>query len=160
MTIEQMVHNQLYGHTDVQSLTPNAGSIVYKIQNGDSLTLAETRFLRSTPIPLYKLLSDVQQDPLSVAYMAKVTERALVQFIAVNMGNAIISTVNTAFSGDKDKPLMPDVVKEGISQLSREISDVTRGLPEITNFVNGLSELARNIKLSFPTTPMPTKHVR
>ncbi len=160
-TLDQIVHNHLFGTYDLSVAVGQPGSIVYRIQNGQELTTTQQAFIGITTIPLLRILVDVHRSPEAVALFARAVEKDFVRLMALRLATAISLTVNTAFSGDKDKPPMPDIVKEGLLALARETSDVQAkealSSPDATN---ALIELAKNIKGSFPKDHKPAEAVQ
>ncbi|WP_419641331.1 hypothetical protein, partial [Thiolapillus sp.] len=130
-------------------------SIVGKIQSGADLTPSQQNFINITPIPLYRILVDVHKAPAAVSSMAKFVEKDFVRMMAVRLGTSILLTVDSAFSADKDKPSMPDVVKEGMTALRQEVSNVQQTVVLSPEAINQLVEYAKNIKGSFPRDHKP-----
>ncbi len=154
-TLDQIVHHELFGTYDMNDITGNSNSIVGKIQSGADLTPSQQNFINITPIPLYRILVDVHKAPSAVPFIAKFVEKDFVRMMAIRLGTTILLTVDSAFSADKDKPSMPDVVKEGMTALRQEVSNVQQTIVLSPEAINQLVEIAKNIKGSFPRDHKP-----
>lgn len=156
-TIDQIVHNQLFGHTNLSNLVPSAGSIVHRIQTGQTLTPAQQNLLSATAIPMLQLLQNVSRDPVAVAHVARLIEEPLVLEVAGRVGDTVARVINTAFSADKDKPAMPALVQRGLEKLGKDMITISEQRKPQVEFINQLVEYTRSIRASHPDDTLPSK---
>ena len=156
-TIDQIVHKHLFGHPDTSSIAPSPGSIVYRIQYGQPLTPTQQNLLTATPIPFLQLLQSVSQHPDSVAFVAHIIEKPLALEVASMIGTAVERAVHTAFSADKDKPGMPELVKRGLEKLGRSKKELAALRKSHLGTINNLARLAELVRTSIPDDTMIPK---
>lgn len=154
-TLDQIVHHELFGTYNMNDITGTSTSIVGRIQAGADLTPAQQNFINITRIPLYRMLVDVHKVPTAVSSIAAYVEKDFVRMMGARIGTTILLTVDSAFSADKDKPVMPPVVKEGMVALRQEVTNVTRHTELSPEKINQLVEYVKNIKGSFPEDHKP-----
>jgi len=156
-TIDQLVHQYLFGHTDINNLAATADSIVGRVQNGNELTLAQQGLLAATPYPILQLLQSVGKEPAAVAALAKQMEEPIAYQVALHIGVSVTQVINTAFSADKQKPAMPTIVKEGLDALGRDMAKIAARTKPHVSYINELIAYAKAIRASVPDETVPSK---
>ncbi len=140
--IKAMVHNQLFGHTDVNSYVPAADSLVARVVAGDEPTTAQQSFIRAGGASFYTFMLRLQHQPGGTAQVAQVARDPITNAVAIYIGHAIYKMINDAYSGD-DKARIPEGMPERLSDLRRELSDLATATRDDIKKVEALAKYSQ-----------------
>lgn len=121
--VEAYVQSELFGSNNLND-PPQANSILDKMKTGTALTAQQTTFLSVVGMPLFSYFLEVQRTPGAMETVARLARPFIAVAIKQKLGQAVIKTLRTAYSGPRADGLAvakPEYVNKTISDIQASL---------------------------------------